>query len=323
MLEKNGCKKSYVYIVCPGHSGSTLLSILLNTHPNISSPGEYIPFFKVGVDKIPKCSCGNHLNECEFWNKVETLMSSKGYSYFKTFNNSSLPIDFSNKLTKLCYYYPSPSRYLEKVRDFILSIDKKNYFRNEQMVKFCSAVAESVMCVENSDVFVDATKNIIIFKLLSRGLNNDKNLDFKVIHLVRDPRGVVNSLRIKQKRRDLRISSIEEAAMYWVKNHRLIEYVKKDYTRHNQVLLVRYSDLCKNPEKEMKDIGKFLGVEYDFQLNNIDNKNFHIFGNNMRNKPVEAISHDRKWESTLSKSEQETILRIAKKFCTLYGLEES
>ena len=322
MLENNGYKKSYVYIVCPGHSGSTLLSILLNTHPNISSPGEYIPFFKVGVDKVPKCSCGNPVNECEFWNKIESLVSGNGYSYFKAYYNSSLPIDFNNKLTKLCYYYPSPFRYLEKVRNFILSVDKRNQLRNEQMVQFCSTIAESVMCVENSDVFVDATKNILIFKLLSKGLSDDKNLDFKAIHLVRDPRGVVNSLRSRQKRRDLRISSVKEAAMYWVKAHRLIEYVKRDYIRQNQVLLVRYSDLCKNPEKEMKRISKYLGVEYDYQLNNIDNKSFHIFGNSMRNKPVEAISLDRKWGRTLSKSDQETILRISKRFCTLYGLEE-
>ncbi len=33
---------SLIYIICPGHSGSTLLDMLLGSHPEIFSTGELI-----------------------------------------------------------------------------------------------------------------------------------------------------------------------------------------------------------------------------------------------------------------------------------------
>ncbi len=45
-----------LYIAGMGHSGSTLLDILLNNHPKIFSVGDFL-FFKEWIRKNYLCSC--------------------------------------------------------------------------------------------------------------------------------------------------------------------------------------------------------------------------------------------------------------------------
>jgi hypothetical protein len=67
-----------VFIASLSHSGSTLLDLLLNAHPQVVSVGElkqlsrYARFQKRRV--LQKCTCGaNSLWECPFWSRVNAL----------------------------------------------------------------------------------------------------------------------------------------------------------------------------------------------------------------------------------------------------------
>ena len=77
-----------IYIVGASHSGSTLLDMMLNAHPEIISVGEVFKLNRIkrsrsGKPKVTRCSCGAlGLVQCEFWSRVnERTMRIHGKSF--------------------------------------------------------------------------------------------------------------------------------------------------------------------------------------------------------------------------------------------------
>ena len=77
-----------IYIAGASHSGSTLLDMMLNAHPEIMSVGEVLKLNRVkrsksGKPKFAKCSCGAQgLMQCEFWSRVnQRIMQTHGKSF--------------------------------------------------------------------------------------------------------------------------------------------------------------------------------------------------------------------------------------------------
>ena len=69
-----------IYIMGSGRSGGTLLSQMLNRHPCIFSVGEVYnyQYFFLTVDQFDRlCSCGERLNECDFWSAVNDELGVK------------------------------------------------------------------------------------------------------------------------------------------------------------------------------------------------------------------------------------------------------
>ena len=65
-----------IYIAGLSHSGSTLLSLMLNAHPEIISVGELKHLRKAG-EGMP-CGCGAaSLEQCEFWSSVEKVLRKR------------------------------------------------------------------------------------------------------------------------------------------------------------------------------------------------------------------------------------------------------
>ena len=67
----------------------------------------------------------------------------------------------------------------------------------------------------------------------------------------------------------------------------------------NNYLLVRYEDLCEEPDLTLSGICSFLGVE-DYSLTtNVGSHKHHIIGNAMRNRPFSGIKADDEWRTNL------------------------
>lgn len=63
-----------IYIAGSSYSGSTLMDLLLGSHPAVESLGEVkkIPFVQASVHKgaQAKCNCGSTVSECGFWQQI-------------------------------------------------------------------------------------------------------------------------------------------------------------------------------------------------------------------------------------------------------------
>ena len=75
-----------ILLVGEGHSGSTLLDLIMDSHSQIVGVGElshYSKHFNFGE----LCSCGKQIKDCEFWQKV-----------FSDIDASKLPLIYRKKL---------------------------------------------------------------------------------------------------------------------------------------------------------------------------------------------------------------------------------
>ncbi len=76
-------KHKIVYILGSGHSGSTLLDLMLGSHPSIESVGElhtYGGYFSPNTERPDSkriCTCGVHVLECEYWKAVRADLVRK------------------------------------------------------------------------------------------------------------------------------------------------------------------------------------------------------------------------------------------------------
>lgn len=82
-------KIKLIYIISAGHSGSTLLDHLLSSHSKVESGGElykYLPYVSdtLGVrpDSNRFCGCGDHINDCSYWEKVKSDIKNE-YNTFE------------------------------------------------------------------------------------------------------------------------------------------------------------------------------------------------------------------------------------------------
>ena len=70
------------YILAASHSGSTLLSMLLGSHPQIATIGEMNLSPKAMGDlNRYRCSCGALIRQCGFWQKVKEAMHHRGMAF--------------------------------------------------------------------------------------------------------------------------------------------------------------------------------------------------------------------------------------------------
>jgi hypothetical protein len=79
--------------------------------------------------------------------------------------------------------------------------------------------------------------------------------------------------------------------------------------------------LCENPERELDRISSFLGIDYDYTLENVDTSQYHIIGNRMRTRPIRRVELDNGWRSELSPEDLNIIRKMASKKSKAYGID--
>jgi hypothetical protein len=151
-----------IYIVGASHSGSTLLDMMLNAHPEIISVGEVLKLnrtkgSRTGKPKVTRCSCGAWgLMQCEFWSRVNERI-------LQTHSKSLADLDVND------------SRQLPGRDD----PDDPN-----------AILLRAISDVSGKDFIVDSSK-------MPRRLEHLMNIDELAVypvHLIRDPRGQVASV---------------------------------------------------------------------------------------------------------------------------------
>jgi len=293
-------KLRVVYVAGSGHTGSTLLAMLLNAHPQIVSVGETSIKPKIrrrGDGATQKCSCGVLIVDCAFWQEVFRRVNDAGLEFSaNTWNNDyrlAQPVmhrilsrDSGYKPVRLLQHWSAD--YLPVYRRHVHHTDRVN-------VEFIRAVLQTA----KADVFVDTSKHVLrLCRLMAQ-----PQLDVRVITLVRDVRGYAASA----KRRGL---SITDAAETWRKDQEVIADVTRGMDSDHKFLL-RYEDLCVAPEKILRELYGFCGVDDIEPVTSLLSDDHHVIGNSMRFQGNIRPRLDETWRSRLEAVEQQRVLGIA------------
>lgn len=296
-----------LYICSAGHSGSTLLDLMIGSHPNVTSLGE--------ISQLPKnlslnteCTCGKKVRECALWSKVISNLESKldisikkyPYSLNLGFFSAKVVVDHAHqnivqkfkKKIVLGLWYVSLRFGLPVPSFFISAVHKgaENSF----------LLYDQVSDIMDTEFVVDSSKNYL--KALS--LYKQRPDLVKIVLLARDGRGVFFS-GIK------RGFSKGESIGSWKKYYtRAIPLLNK-HVKDEDIIRVSYESLAASPGEELNRIYKFIGISKEDVSTGLSDKTIHITnGNNMRFKKLD-IKLDTSWQTNLQDSDMNYFNTVA------------
>jgi hypothetical protein len=300
--------KRYIYICSAGHSGSTLLDLLIGSHSQVESLGE-ITHLPKNISLNTICMCGEPVRSCEFWGKVfDNLENKTGFDIYNDpysldlgFINAQVIVDrnyqttaynLKRKIYRGCEYLRLRYRYCTKKNKVGPSI---------KHIKNNISLYNSVIQANNVNCIVDSSKDY----LKAVNLYIEKKEIVRLILLVRDGRGVFYS-NLK------RGNSRKESLRPWLNHYRRALKLIERYIPADNYLIVKYEDLSINTEQVLKRICRFVNIEYQNRmLEFLDNPHHIANGNNMRFGESSEIKLDLKWKKKLTVSDLRYFSRLA------------
>ena len=157
-----------LYIAGNGHSGSTIIDIILGSTKGYFSAGELTYITRKGLKK-EYCSCNELISDCEVWNKIFELWISNMNISFSKYSELRNCYEGNKYFFKVlfCYFFPS--------KNFNLYISNTKF------------LFEAIHTVTNASVIIDSSK------VSSRALILNKIVPVSIIFLLRNFKGVLNS----------------------------------------------------------------------------------------------------------------------------------
>ncbi len=289
------------YIVAAGHSGSTLLDLVIGSLPGGFSTGEvtYLPWQisrrepggpGASLQKI--CSCGAGFHECPVWTDIVAELSRQhGFDiYANPFqfrmnlmqNERFHASAFSRDRILRAAYMATQQVALLSPLGHLLSLPLQEAVSNNWLL------FDTIATRTGTKFVVDSSKSPLRLGLLQRARPNDT---FAVV-LFRDIRGVVYS---RQKLGHDPIRS----ARGWVRQYNRV-WNALSRLKDLNLLCVSYEQLASEPAAERKRIGKFLGMDTAETEINIDTADCHLAaGNSMKHQGKLSIRLDEAWKENL------------------------
>lgn len=157
-----------IYIAGNGHSGSTLLDMILGSNEGCFSVGE-ITFITRSTIMGEYCSCKRTISECEVWTEVLEKWGDKREISYQRYHELHWQFERNKKTFQTLLNYIWPSSVFEQYCLATLQL-----FQAIQEVTGCS-------------VIIDSSKSPQRIAVLS------KIVDLEVIHICRNFTGVLNS----------------------------------------------------------------------------------------------------------------------------------
>lgn len=157
-----------------------------------------------------------------------------------------------------------------------------------------------------SEVIVDLSKTRII-RMMNNMLSGRKWRPAKAgfILMLRDPRGVSASAL----RRGVQLDEFLPKYEKWLKRYE--KFVQKNVP----VLIIRYEDLCEQPEREIKRMCRFIGIEFETGMLEPADKTHHFIHSStstyLRN--VNQLKIDDRWKYELTDKDVRQVEGVVKR----------
>ena len=317
-----------VYILAASHSGSTLLTMLLNSHPDVATVGELAPGHIEASPAYP-CSCGQRIRECPFWQWVAATARTRGLNFGIEDFGTGFQVPESRIATRLLQpLHRGPM--LEFVRDAGLALSSPWPRRFREIAHANEILADAIMEYYHARVFVDKGNVGLRLKYLLR----IPSFEVKVIHLIRDGRAVALTYMDPAGFADAqdpnrrggggggnRASerlSMSQAAYQWRRCNEEAEHALRRLDR-SQWIEVRYEELCGSPDATLSRIFAFLGLDPAQRAADFRSVENHVVGNGMRLDTTSEIRLDERWRTRLTASDLQVFDDVAGHANRQYG----
>lgn len=308
-------KPELIYIAGYGRSGSTLLERLLQCQPFVHACGEMTNFFRIYGSDSSRCSCGQSLENCKFWGGVAQEFLQQDFSIQK---------------------FPNYSR-IQKKREAhwshggsLIPIRHHNSYINI-MKPFFEALARHS---HENQILIDSSKTAYSTPYRPIAISQLDKFNVRVIHLVRDPRGVVWSVkkglnrRLEAGKKGKAMLPVLRAITGWVFANKAA-YRLRNYLGKDNYCLVRYEDLVEDPAQVLEHIARLWDVDLKKSIqvakeamngSELQLPTMHqLGGNRMRFSKTFSIRPDYTWKEKLNPRTNVMVKTITMPFLKKYG----
>jgi Sulfotransferase family len=249
-------------------SGSTVLDIVLGNHPDIESVGEVEKLIRTGwisreslggIDsrklRIPICTCGKRLDvgyvhtpdeACPFWSSVR-----------REWVERTGPESIEG--------YPKLQNDFEPQRRWprLLFEGRRRSASFQSYATLTRTFFESIRAVSGKPVIVDSST----VPVQAYALGMIPGIDLYVVHLVRDGRGVIASLR-KTFKKDIQAGIMWDhkgrpmwkSVAHWIVRNLATQWVCARLGP-NKTMRLRYEDFVADPRGALERIGSLLDLD--------------------------------------------------------------
>jgi UDP-N-acetylglucosamine transferase subunit ALG13 len=284
-------------------SGSTIISDLLNENPHMVNIGELVHLWERGVIENNLCGCGETFADCHFWGKVGDIAFG-GWQHLSGERMRTLQLRADRTRHIPALLVPKISR--------LLSTSTVQYGA------VVSRILRAILEVSGKPVIIDTSKHVST-ALLLRQL---PDVDLRVLHLVRDPRGVAHSWSKEIDRPEVRG---EAKKMDTLHPGRLgLRWLWFNWAFSNMdrlgvpVATIRYEDFVRQPAETLDQVFSFAGVEqmgqelFESEEPLVLGEAHSVSGNPRRldRRPVE-LHADEKWRTDFDPKMRSLVGRVA------------
>ena len=224
-----------------GRSGTTLLERLLGQLPGVAPLGEIVHLWQRDLRDDERCGCGDRFSACTFWQKV----GAEAYGGWDNVDTDAVlqlksTVDRTRNIPRLAL-----GRSLPGVREYA-----EHYAR----------VYRAAAAVSGAGIVVDSSKH----GALAYCLRHADDIDLRVVHVVRDSRGVAYSWTKKIARpeaegpAEMTRYSPGRSALLWNAHNVAFGLLGRCGV---PVRRVRYEELLAEPKATLRSLARFAGID--------------------------------------------------------------
>jgi hypothetical protein len=225
-----------LYLAGQGRSGSTLLERVLDGVPGVVSVGEVVHLWERGLARDERCGCGLAFRACPFWRAVgEAAYGGWGALDVARVRDLQDRVDHTRLI---------PALLLRR----LLPAYRARWGAYGEVVE---ALLRAVATTTGAAVVVDSSKHVSTAFLLA----SLPGVDLRIVHLVRDARGVAWSWSKRVRRPEVSTAvawmptyPARRVAARWLADNLALHALRRSGLPS---ALVRYEDLVAAPEAEL------------------------------------------------------------------------
>ncbi len=230
-----------LYLGGLGRSGTTLVERLLGELPSVCALGEVVHLWQRDVLNDERCGCGAKFSACTFWKRV-------GEQAFGGWGN----VDVAR--VHALRDAVERTRHIPRLAAGQMPMDQVREYAN-----FYAKVYEAAAAVSGAAVVVDSSKH----SALAHVLRWADGIDLRVVHVVRDARGVAYSWTKTVARpetdgtEEMTRYSPGRSAMLWNAHNAAFGLLAR---RGVAVRRIRYEEFLTEPRTALIHLAEFAGL---------------------------------------------------------------
>jgi Sulfotransferase family len=228
-----------------GRSGTTVLERVLGGLPGVCSAGELVHLWQRGVLDDERCGCGEPFSRCAFWTAVgERAFGGWDAAHARRMLELRHRVDRTRHVPQLMHPRLLAGRRVE-LAEYVAAFE---------------ALYGAIAAVSGATVVVDSSKH----SSLAFCLRSSRSVDLRVVHVVRDSRGVAYSWTKAVRRPEsaegaglmTRYSPMRSSAL-WMGHNLCLALLGRMGTATR---LLRYEDFVARPGATLRELADFAGI---------------------------------------------------------------